>query len=68
MPKMPLVDISTKGFFAFPPFIEGDFLGAVTASKSRQIVLDSGCSASTNNNESYFVDPSVRSLARYDFS
>jgi len=29
----------------------------VTASKSRQIVLDSGCSASTTNDESHFVGP-----------
>ena len=43
--------------FAFPSFIEEDFLGAVTASKSRQIVLDSGCSASTTNDESHFVGP-----------
>ena len=43
--------------FAFPSFIEEDFLGAVTASKSRQIFLDAGCSASTTNSESYFVGP-----------
>ena len=58
---------SSEAVFAFLSFIE-DFLGAVTASKGRQIVLDSGCSASTTNNESYFVDPSARSLARYDCS
>jgi hypothetical protein len=48
---------SSEAVFAFPSFIEEDFLGAVTASKSRQIVLDSGCSASTTNSESYFVGP-----------
>ena len=48
---------SSEAVFVFPSFIEGDFLGAVTASKGRQIVLDSGCSASTTNNESYFVGP-----------
>ena len=47
----------SEAVFAFPSFIEEDFLGAVTASKGRQIVLDSGCSASTTNNESYFVGP-----------
>ena len=47
----------SEAIFAFPSFIEEDFLGAVTTSKSRQIVLDSGCSASTTNSESYFVGP-----------
>ena len=46
---------SSKAFYAFPSFIEEDFLGAVTASRGRQIVLDSGCSASTTNSESYFA-------------
>ena len=46
---------SSEAVFAFPSFIEEDFLGAVTSSKGRQIVLDSGCSASTTNSESYFA-------------
>ena len=47
----------SEAVFAFPSFIEEDFLGALTAPKSRQIVLDSGCSASTTNDESHFVGP-----------
>ena len=47
----------SEAVFAFPSFIEEDFLGAVTASKGRQIVLDSGCSASTTNYECHFVGP-----------
>ena len=54
---------SSKAFYAFPSFIEEDFLGAVAASKGRQIVLDSGCSASTTNSESYFAG-SFNKIAR----
>ena len=50
----------SEAVFAFPSFIEEDFLGALTPPKSRQIVLDSGCSASTTNDESYFVGPSSK--------
>jgi hypothetical protein len=47
----------SEAVFAFPSFMEEDFLGTLTAPKSRQIVLDSGCSASTTNDESHFVGP-----------